>query len=367
MRRTPAPLLAAALALLAPALFGVDSCGTDLLDDAGFDLWCGKALCNWEIESGAVRKVATWHPDDHGAALVGSEVAISQLSAEAGSGTTGCITFSLLADASEKADLTLELDFLDDGRVDWSTPIPASDWEQVSFHVTPPVWWDAVRFRIRKSGDARAVIAMIRAQSDGADACAGAPVVLTELPAGSPCTTDAACAGACADNPVLWLDPKTGDSYTYAAATCGECDESADCGAGEACALAWGEVAERQCAPAGAKAVGETCAIADECASALCCDNQCAECCGEAPCSGGATCLRARALDPWTCDDRPRAPGSGCLHDGDCASGHCAGKDLVQICNPDGRPCETDADCPDWAVYLGAVCRPIGVADGVCD
>ena len=135
---------------------GVDSCGPDLLSDAGFDLWCGKTLCDWEIESGSVEKVPTWHEADAGASLVGADVAISQANLDASSDTTGCITFSLLADADDGADLTLEMDFLADGTVEWSAPIPADDWEQVSFHVTPPDWWRGVRFRIRKSGDARA-------------------------------------------------------------------------------------------------------------------------------------------------------------------------------------------------------------------
>ena len=42
---------------------GNKSCSGDLLNDSGFDLWCGDELCSWQVEKGTVEQAPTWHPD----------------------------------------------------------------------------------------------------------------------------------------------------------------------------------------------------------------------------------------------------------------------------------------------------------------
>ncbi|MGB5286703.1 MAG: hypothetical protein WBN29_19505 [Polyangiales bacterium] len=34
-------------------------CETDVIDDPGFQFWCGEELCEWDLEEGEIRKVAT--------------------------------------------------------------------------------------------------------------------------------------------------------------------------------------------------------------------------------------------------------------------------------------------------------------------
>ena len=64
---TTSPRLALALLVLSLGSLGAaDSCGTDILADPSFDLWCEtedgeRTLCNWELEEGRLEPVPTWH------------------------------------------------------------------------------------------------------------------------------------------------------------------------------------------------------------------------------------------------------------------------------------------------------------------
>ena len=104
------------LALIAAPLLGAESCGSDLLADPGFDIWCGEELCSWEVEQGAVEKVPTWHESDSGALLVGEVVVLSQLT-QTTSSDADCIQFSLIADQDDDVGLSLQLDFYYERRV----------------------------------------------------------------------------------------------------------------------------------------------------------------------------------------------------------------------------------------------------------
>jgi hypothetical protein len=174
--RFPLPFLAA-LAGLTLLTGSTSSCADDLLNDPGFDMWCGDELCAWKIEYGDVHQVPTWHELDEGAQLLGPRTAISQAS-PIDEQDAECIHFSLVADADEDAVLTLELDFMDDGSIEYSHEIPADDWETVSYHITPPTRYLGLRFRIRMEGEGRAVIAQVRAQEAYHDDCHSPPIEL---------------------------------------------------------------------------------------------------------------------------------------------------------------------------------------------
>ncbi len=175
-KRFPLPFLAA-LTGLALLTGSTSSCSQDLLDDPGFDMWCGEELCSWQVEYGEVQQVPTWHELDEGAQLLGPRTAISQVS-PIDEHDAECIRFSLVADADEDATLTLELDFMDDGSIEYSHEIPADDWETVSYHITPPTRYLGLRFRIRMEGEGRAVIAQVRAQEAYHDDCHSPPIEL---------------------------------------------------------------------------------------------------------------------------------------------------------------------------------------------
>jgi len=353
---------------------GVNACSPDLINDAGFDMWCGESLCGWQLESGSIEKVATWHEQDSGVLMVGPEVAISQRS-EAGSGDVQCIEFSLVAATEVGADLYLEMDFLDDGVVEYSEPITSENWSLVQYHITPPTWFQAVRFRVRKVGDADAVVAQVRAQIVNPDICTADPLALSNLPDGAECQSADLCAdGFCTTVPV----PSSNDDG-FTVDTCGSCGTDADCSGEAVCGLSWDErwYGHRECAAPATKALGEACATDGECGSSTCCEGLCSECCEGGPdCTDGAACTRhpagtqdgaaAAGIMPWMCaaGAGDRGMGEGCVADTDCLSASCQASTALRICDPDGRPCDTDADCP-WSAFGGA-CVTVGAHDGTC-
>jgi hypothetical protein len=160
----------------------VGSCGGgEVIRNPRLDHWCGDMLCDWELDTGQVRRVGSWHAKDYAAELVGTGVRISQLSDT----QAACIRFDLIADVEASAQVTLEIDFLDDGRSNWEQVIPESDWKRLSFLVTMPDWYANARFILRKQGEGRAVIAQLRARQS--DACTANPVALDDRPGGAPC------------------------------------------------------------------------------------------------------------------------------------------------------------------------------------
>lgn len=359
------PLLA--LALVAPALVAAP-CGGDLLDDASFDLWCGDELCGWVLEEGEVEKVATWHSEDHGVGLVGERVALSQL-ADITEADASCIWLSLVADQEDAVDLTLALDFMDDGTVDFEHRITATGYGRDSTQVRPPERFQGMRVRLIKEGGGAAVVAQIRAQRTAEEDCAGEPLPTHSLPLGTQCGEASECAGgACVDTPIL-NSADAEDSLL----TCGDCETDADCGTDEACTLDWHEDSlfpGLSCQPEGEKVLGEACYGDAECGTGICHERQCSECRSSEDC-GGEECARAPAgaltpdeLMPHMCQLGPRDTGEACLSPWDCASEDCVADDTVALCDPDGQPCDSERDC-DW-VDFGATCSFVGMHAGTC-
>lgn len=188
--RTPT-LLSLALATAALASMGATDCG-QIIDDAGFDLWCGPNLCKWQVESGEIRKVATWHAADAGVELLGSEAKISQLT-DVNNFDGTCVRFTMVADLDESVDLRLQMDVWGDGTYEYDERIPASDWRSLGYLVRMPDRYDGVRFRLYKRGAGRAVLANIGAEIANDLECTTPALVVTPpavapAPAESPAT-----------------------------------------------------------------------------------------------------------------------------------------------------------------------------------
>jgi hypothetical protein len=360
-----------------PMLMGAE-CEEPLVQDSGFDLWCGDSLCAWQVDEGAIAKVPTWHARDYGVDLQGAAARISQL-LPSGSDDVSCLRLSLLADVADPVSVTLELDFNDDGGPPEHTEtLPSGAWLPVSYHVSAPTYFRTVRVSIRKRGEGHAAVAQIQiAKSSG---CSDPPLFTAQRPDGAPCESTAQCTtGRClpqASAELLLSDP------TKARAVCEACDADSECGAGRVCGL--GFVADfvephRRCTPAAAGVLGDRCLTGGECAGGLCCRGVCSSCCAEpgaaaaAGCAAGQVC-RERPLGPgmpllraaWQC-----APGEGaglsgapCSSDGDCATGRCVGPATLTTCAADGRRCAGDADCP--TTFLDNSCIAVGVAGGQC-
>jgi hypothetical protein len=157
--------------------------------------WCRANPCAWDVE-GEVKRVGTWHPDDFAAELVSDDASLSQLRAGLDETRARCFAFSMMAQVDEPASALLELDFLDDGDVEFNEPIPKSDWEVRTFRIATPTWYEGVRFTIRKAGPGRVIVAELYVVLD--QRCAGAPLALNDRPSGARCENAAQCtSGRC--------------------------------------------------------------------------------------------------------------------------------------------------------------------------
>ena len=165
------------LAAAALASMGATDCG-QIIDDSGFDLWCGPDLCEWQVEAGEIRKVPTWHEGDAGVELLGSEAKLSQLT-DVNNFDGTCVRFEMVADLDESVDLRLQMDVWGDGTYEYDERIPASDWRHLSYLVRMPATYDGVKFRLYKRGAGRTVLANIGAEiADDLD-CTTPPLVVT--------------------------------------------------------------------------------------------------------------------------------------------------------------------------------------------
>ena len=142
-------------------------CESDVIDDAGFQFWCGDELCAWEREGGAVRKVPTWHEHDYAVELVGAPVVLSQQASRA---YAGCVRLELIADVEESAMLSLEVDNGGDGSADWQVQVAGEGFRSMAWELRGRFapGGDSI-FTLRKLGEGRAVIAQLRASSECED------------------------------------------------------------------------------------------------------------------------------------------------------------------------------------------------------
>ncbi len=360
-----------ALALVAIFALQGNYCG-EVLDDPSFEMWCEDQLCSWEVEAGEVDKVPTWHERDFGVSLVGEQVAISQLSSRT-SDDLDCLHFHLLANVAETAQVTLELDFYDDGVVDFQQIIPTSDWALLSYYITLPTHYQGIRFRIRKQGPGEAVLAEISAASS--DECTLPPLVIDSRPDGADCSDPAQC-----DNGACELSPPDG----LGREVCGGCTDDGDCGGG-ACGLESAVprflTPYRTCVAAGHHGLGEVCVSDSECTTGLCCGGACSTCCvaQDVGCVSGQVCQQRDPggdLANWNprpsqCDpEGGSTPSSSpCLSDSDCESGTCDGDSDLRLCALDGRVCGDDTDCPvDFMDFFAenGHCLTVGKEQGSC-
>jgi hypothetical protein len=397
----------------------VAACGTRLLRDPSFELWCGDELCApWEVK-GEIARVGTWHPNDYGVSLL-DDGEISQLVTE---DPVECIEFELIADVEAEAAVQLELDFMDDGVVDRELPIAESHWARLRFEIVAPTWYRHVRFTVRKLGKGRAVLAQLSATS--ANDCKGKPVELDRRPDGGQCEESEQCASGtcglvpqrfaalsgtdpvnpistcggcaldddCAQGQVCGvlvsdygpyrscIQPGSGElgafceqgsqcgsgrclrALPFINATCAECSVDQDCAEGDVCGL---EVADggalRVCEPLEPAALGGLCAGNEQCESGVCCFGACSECCGEwSPCADGVACGSSQG--GFVSRTLLCAPGAGareqgepCGTDHDCRSKRCALS--PNVCAVPG-----DEDSSD---FFEAACRVAVQLAGAC-
>ena len=139
-------------------------CETDLIDDPGFQFWCGEELCAWQLEAGAVRKAPSWHEHDYAVELVGSPVVLSQ---QANRGFPSCVRLEVIADVEPSSMVSIAIDYTGDGTIDWEAPVQQEGFRTVAWelHSGAAPQRDSI-FSVRKMGESRAVIMQLRASSE---------------------------------------------------------------------------------------------------------------------------------------------------------------------------------------------------------
>src|SRR5690242_18268486 len=199
------------------ALFTVLSgCASDnLVHNSMVDRWCDDHPCSWEAV-GKIERVPTWHDQDYAVSLVSDDAALTQLNSITNSSSDRCFDFTMVAKLDASTKLFLELDFLDDGDVEFSQRIPASNWDRRTFLITPPTWYEGVRFTVRKEGSGFAALAQLSAK--GGYECTKPPLELSGRPAGASCEGDDQCSIGHCDRGL-----------------CASCSGDEECAAGELC------------------------------------------------------------------------------------------------------------------------------------
>ena len=338
------------------AVFLLAGCGEgDLIENPMIDRWCGDRPCAWEV-SGRVERVGTWHTDDYAVEL-GRDTTLSQHNAVVDADDATCLGFSMIADVSRSARLFVELDFLDDGVIDFSQQMPETHWERRTFLIATPSWYEGVRFIVRKSGSGRAVLAELRAYE--AAGCKREPVKLLNRPEGAKCESDDQCGS----------DRCRGGRCSY-------CDRALHCAAGQICGLAYssGRLAER-CVRPGSAVFGQVCSSDAQCASgSVCCSGVCSQCCpGDKECENDVACERGTDATllgdiklPFQCGSRAGMTplGGPCVLAEDCQGRRCSGVEVTCAeCQRDpdedagvaADPSACQLQCSEWT-FRGGMC-----------
>lgn len=335
------------------------ACGSeDLTRNSMIDRWCGSTPCDWKVE-GTVRRVGSWHPSDYAVELVSDDARLSQVNGTVDS-DSDCLWFTMIAKVTPGTRVFLELDFLSDGSVDFSQQLPVSDWDKLTFKITPPVSYRGLTFIVRKDGAGKAIVAELAASNgssgywDGYDyspasGCTAPPVQLSGLADGQVCSSDAQCAaGSCKHE------------------HCGDCANDASCAESEVCALGFdGDVPRHLCTARASAPFAALCDRAEQCASGFCVGATCAECAGDS-CPDGGRCGRdyfpesLTVVAPLQCDpgQHTRQLGEACLRDEDCGGGlSCLGVELTCAADScDARSPSCASECKDPRI-TGGECR----------
>jgi hypothetical protein len=315
---------------------------------------CEQISCGWQVESGTLEQLGSWHEQELAYRLTGMPGRITRLAPNALAGTP-CLVIDMTTKVAEDAALQLLLDFGNDGKIERMEPIAPHDWRRSQIFVRTPQNFRTLRMRFDKqgAGDAEFNYLNVRQAPYG---CPADEPALT-LQSGSVCSIDANCqSGRC----VLGQCSPCG---------AGGCPEGAPCRANDECidGACAGNVC-RACAARNACGVGEACSTPAQCASGSCVpgarpslvtrpelDSFCGECSSASQCASNR-CIAGRCAD--------------CETDGDCRAGQSCRFDdqyeavrrtcVTQPSSPlaRGALCEADAECADGLRCGGGVGRP---------
>jgi hypothetical protein len=227
------------------------------------------------------------------------------------------LEFSILANVETKPEVELELDFWNDGTVDFREAIPGIRWRKLDLLVRLPAQpFDSLKVALHKQASGTAVFASLAA--NGSSKCEGDPIVLSDLPLGYGCSQDANCtSGIC----------EVGTQGAGQTA-CSVCRTNDDCTGGLMCGTLTSEQPRpsRACVPRQGTPDGDVCWSDEQCVHGHCQNGLCDECVADADCGSDRKC---GSLDmPGTRHRACVVPGSmpnnaSCSAAEECASGSC--------------------------------------------
>jgi hypothetical protein len=256
MKRASSPRTYATVAvvLLGCSMLGAD-CDGDIVSDPTFRDWCGDSLCSWTTDSGMVAQAPTWSDSDLGVSFVAQGTEISQVTTES---SASCILFTTVANIDRDAQMTIGVDWNNDGTIDKSWPIDAAYWQQDTVLITAPPSYEGITFHITKAGTGTAILAEMRIQSS--TGCSDPSVELSNLKLGEVCLSNEGCAKGLSCE-------STGGFGTE----CSQCVTDAQCGGSGARCTQRGPSFPFQCDPGqGRGASGDPCLANDDCQSGAC-------------------------------------------------------------------------------------------------
>lgn len=171
---------------------GDDGAKSDEAIDPSFEHWCDQHLCDWQTLQGAIAKTRTWHAQDLAVSFLETPTEITQL-LEGEQGISTCLLFDTIADVAPEAQMSVVLDFNDDGVPDVTQQIPVLPWKSVPIVVRTPLAYRGLRVSVVKRGTGRAVLAQMRVAPQAN--CAAEALTLAD---GSVCAVDQVCkSGRC--------------------------------------------------------------------------------------------------------------------------------------------------------------------------
>jgi hypothetical protein len=247
-------LLAPVLVLAASAL-GAD-CEGNIVNDPTFRDWCGDSLCSWQTDSGQIRRVPTWDANDLGVSFLDNGAVGTEISQATEESQATCILFTSVGNIDPAADMSLTVDFDNDGVIDFTAPLGAATWTKVQTEITAPATYRGITFRVKKSGTGTAILAEMTITST--TGCTAAPVTLTALRLGDVCSSTSQC------GPDL-VCPAEG------LRVCSECSADSPCGDGAIACRQRDAFFPLQCGPGeGLGQYNAPCIANDDCASGVC-------------------------------------------------------------------------------------------------
>jgi hypothetical protein len=276
-------------AVLGMAMLGAD-CQGNIVNDPTFRDWCGNTLCSWTVDYGQIQRVPTWTEEDFGVAFLDNGSKGTQISQVTQENQATCILFTSVGDIDPGAQMSVGVDFNNDGTIDQNVTLGSTTWHEVQAQITAPPAYDGITFYVTKAGTGTAILAEMRIQS--VTGCtAPAPDSGSELALGEYCSNGGDCASRICSHYVGDVSPD-----------------------------------------GGAESLAEDAGVCALCSSAV-------------PCAGGATCASGLFLFPQCGPgEHLGIPNAACVTDSDCQSGKCEGAYVVKEPGVEAGPCDFDAN-----------------------